>query len=158
MTGWRLGYLAASNEIVSAVSKIQSQETSAPSSISQKAGLAAYTGTMTPVAKMRDAFRERRDYMVAALNEIDGIDCFTPSGAFYLFPDIRAYLGKSTPSGDLVKTSTDLCLYLLEDHGVAAVPGDAFGEPGGFRISYATSLEQLKEAVRRLTNGFNSLS
>jgi aspartate aminotransferase len=158
MTGWRLGYAAGPKKIINALAKIQSQETSAPSSISQKAGLAAYTGTMAPVAKMRDAFRERRDYMVAALNEIDGIDCFTPSGAFYLFPDIRAYLGKSTPSGDLVKTSTDLCLYLLEDHGVAAVPGDAFGEPGGFRISYATSLEQLKEAVRRLTNGFNSLS
>lgn len=158
MTGWRLGYTAGPKKIINALAKIQSQETSAPSSISQKAGLAAYTGTMAPVAKMRDAFRERRDYMVAALNEIDGIDCFTPSGAFYLFPDIRAYLGKSTPSGDLIKTSTDLCLYLLEDHGVAAVPGDAFGEPGGFRISYATSLEQLKEAVRRLTNGFNSLS
>lgn len=158
MTGWRLGYAAGPKKIINALAKIQSQETSAPSSISQKAGLAAYTGTMAPVAKMRDAFRERRDYMVAALNEIEGIDCFTPSGAFYLFPDIRAYLGKSTPSGDLIETSTDLCLYLLEDHGVAAVPGDAFGEPGGFRISYATSLEQLKEAVRRLTNGFNSLS
>lgn len=157
MTGWRLGYAAGPKAIINALAKIQSQETSAPSSISQKAGLAAYTGTMAPVARMRDAFLERRNYMVKALNEIDGVDCFTPSGAFYLFPDIRAFLGRTTPSGTTIKTSTDLCLYLLEDHGVAAVPGDAFGEPGGLRISYASSMEQLKEAIQRLTNGFNAL-
>lgn len=157
MTGWRLGYAAGPKAIINALAKIQSQETSAPSSISQKAGIAAYTGTMAPVARMRDAFLERRDYMVKALNEIDGVDCFTPSGAFYLFPDIRAFIGRSTPSGTTIKTSTDLCLYLLEDHGVAAVPGDAFGEPGGLRISYAASMEQLKEAIHRLTNGFNAL-
>jgi aspartate aminotransferase len=158
MTGWRLGYAAGPKEIIGALAKIQSQETSAPSSISQKAGLAAYTGTMAPVARMRDAFLERRNYMVKALNEIDGVDCFTPSGAFYLFPDIRAFLGRSTPDGTEIKTSTDLCLYLLEEHGVAAVPGDAFGEPGGLRISYASSMEQLKEAIHRLTNGFDALN
>lgn len=158
MTGWRLGYAAGPKSIISALAKIQSQETSAPSSISQKAGIAAYTGTMAPVARMRDAFLERRNYMVKALNEIDGVDCFTPSGAFYLFPDIRAFLGQTTPSGATIETSTDLCLYLLEDHGVAAVPGDAFGEPGGLRISYASSMEQLKEAIHRLSNGFNALT
>ncbi|WP_340103579.1 pyridoxal phosphate-dependent aminotransferase [Rhodohalobacter sp. 8-1] len=158
MTGWRLGYAAGPKAIISALAKIQSQETSAPSSISQKAGIAAYTGSMAPVSRMRDSFLERRNYMVKALNEIDGVDCFTPSGAFYLFPDIRAFLGKSTPSGSTIKTSTDLCLYLLEDHGVAAVPGDAFGEPGGLRISYASSMEQLKEAIQRLSNGFNALT
>lgn len=158
MTGWRLGYTAGPKPIINALAKIQSQETSAPSSISQKAGLAAYTGTMAPVARMRDAFKERRDYMVKALNEIDGVDCFTPSGAFYLFPDIRAFLGRSAPDGTVIKTSTDLCLYLLEDHGVAAVPGDAFGEPGGLRISYASSIEQLKEAIARLKNGFEALT
>lgn len=158
MTGWRLGYTAGPKPIINALAKIQSQETSAPSSISQKAGLAAYTGTMAPVARMRDAFKERRDYMVKALNEIKGVDCFTPSGAFYLFPDIRAFLGCSTPDGTTIETSTDLCLYLLEDHGVAAVPGDAFGEPGGLRISYASSIEQLKEAISRLKNGFEALT
>lgn len=158
MTGWRLGYTAGPKPIINALAKIQSQETSAPSSISQKAGLAAYTGTMAPVARMRDAFKERRDYMVKALNEIEGVDCFTPSGAFYLFPDIRAFLGRSTPDGTTIDTSTDLCLYLLEDHGVAAVPGDAFGEPGGLRISYASSIEQLKEAIARLKNGFEALT
>jgi len=157
MTGWRLGYAAGPKPIISALAKIQSQETSAPSSISQKAGLAAYTGTMAPVARMKEAFLERRDYMVKALNEIDGVDCFTPSGAFYLFPDIRSFLGRSAPDGTEIKTSTDLCLYLLEEHGVAAVPGDAFGEPGGLRISYASSMEQLKEAIRRLKNGFDAL-
>jgi len=158
MTGWRLGYAAGPKPIISALAKIQSQETSAPSSISQKAGLAAYTGTMAPVARMKEAFLERRDYMVKALNEIDGVDCFTPSGAFYLFPDIRSFLGRSTPGGTEIKTSTDLCLYLLEEHGVAAVPGDAFGEPGGLRMSYASSMEQLKEAVQRLKNGFDALN
>ncbi len=158
MTGWRLGYAAGPKPIIDALAKIQSQETSAPSSISQKAGLAAYTGTMAPVARMRDAFRDRRDYMVKALNEIQGVDCFTPSGAFYLFPDIRVFLGRSTPDGTEIKTSTDLCLYLLEEHGVAAVPGDAFGEPGGLRISYASSMEQLKEAIERLKNGFDALN
>ena len=158
MTGWRLGYAAGPKPIIDALAKIQSQETSAPSSISQKAGLAAYTGTMAPVARMRDAFRDRRDYMVKALKEIQGVDCFTPSGAFYLFPDIRVFLGRSTPDGTEIKTSTDLCLYLLEEHGVAAVPGDAFGEPGGLRISYASSMEQLKEAIERLKNGFDALN
>jgi len=157
MTGWRLGYAAGPKPVINALAKIQSQETSAPSSISQKAGLAAYTGTMAPVARMKEAFLERRDYMVKALNEIDGVDCFTPSGAFYLFPDIRSFLGRSAPDGTEIKTSTDLCLYLLEEHGVAAVPGDAFGEPGGLRISYASSMEQLKEAIRRLKNGFDAL-
>lgn len=158
MTGWRLGYAAGPKPVISALAKIQSQETSAPSSISQKAGLAAYTGPMTPVSKMRDAFRERRDYMVEELNNIEGVDCFSPPGAFYLFPDIRSFFGKLTPDGEEIKTSTDLCLYLLEEHGVAAVPGDAFGEPGGLRISYATSMDQLKEAVHRLRNGLTSLS
>lgn len=158
MTGWRLGYAAGPKPVINALAKIQSQETSAPSSISQKAGIAAYTGTMKPVSKMRHAFKERRDFMVRALNDIEGVDCFTPSGAFYLFPDVRSFLGKKTPEGEILKSSTDLCLYLLENHGVAAVPGDAFGEPGGFRISYAASMDQLKEGIQRLKNGFNSLS
>lgn len=158
MTGWRLGYAAGPKPVINALAKIQSQETSAPSSISQKAGIAAYTGTMKPVSKMRNAFKKRRDFMVRALNDIEGVDCFTPSGAFYLFPDVRSFLGKKTPEGEILKSSTDLCLYLLENHGVAAVPGDAFGEPGGLRISYAASMDQLKEGIQRLKNGFNSLS
>lgn len=158
MTGWRLGYMAGPAEIASAVGKIQSQETSAPSSISQAAGEAAYKGPLDEVHAMRDAFRERRDYMVKSLLEIPGLNCFTPSGAFYVFPDCSSYLGRRTPDGTKIETSTDLCIYLLETHGVAVVPGDAFGEPGGFRISYAVSMEELEEAVRRLKKGFAELT
>lgn len=157
MTGWRLGYLAAPVEIAKATAKIQSQETSAPSSISQKAGLAAYNGPLKPILEMRESFKERRDYIVHELRSIQGVECFVPAGAFYVFPDIQFFFGKKTPDGDLIETSTDLCIYLLEKHGVATVPGDAFGEPTGFRISYAASMEQLKEAVTRLRNGFSSL-
>lgn len=158
MTGWRLGYMAGPKSIADAVAKIQSQETSAPSSISQKAGLAAYTGSLKSVEEMRNSFKERRDYIVKELNTIPGVECFTPAGAFYVFPDIHQYLGKSTPQGDVIRTSTDLALYLLESHGVAAVPGDAFGEPDGLRLSYAASMENLTEAIKRLKAGFNTLS
>jgi aspartate aminotransferase len=158
MTGWRLGYLAAPSAIAKAVAKIQSQETSAPSSISQKAGEAAYNGTLDEVLEMRKAFKERRSYVVNALREIPGLNCFMPSGAFYVFPNCSFYLGKKTKGGSVISTSTDLCIYLLEEHGVAAVPGDAFGEPGGFRISYAVSMDELEEAINRLKKGFNELN
>ena len=157
MTGWRLGYMAGPKAVADAVAKIQSQETSAPSSISQKAGLAAYTGTMKPISDMRNAFKERRDYIVEELNSMNGIKCFKPSGAFYVFPDVHQLLGKKTPGGKKMETTTDLALYLLEDHGVATVPGDAFGEPNGLRLSYAASMENLKQAVIRLNNGFSLL-
>lgn len=158
MTGWRLGYLAANNEIVSAVSKIQSQETSAPSSISQKAGEAAYKGNLEEVVAMREQFKKRRDYLVSALNEIEGVSCFTPGGAFYVFPDISYYIGKKLPDGSTIDSSTDLCLYLLDEFGLALVPGDAFGEPNGIRLSYAASMEDLKEAMARLKKGLDSLT
>jgi aspartate aminotransferase len=139
------------------VSKIQSQETSAPSSISQAAGLAAYSNDLSEVRAMRDEFKKRRDYMVESLNAIDGVDCFTPGGAFYVFPDISAHLCKSTPDGNKLNTSTDLCLYLLDQFGLAVVPGDAFGEPNGLRMSYAAAMSDLEEAMDRFRNGLNSL-
>jgi aspartate aminotransferase len=157
MTGWRLGYLAAHPDIVKAVSKIQSQETSAPSTISQAAGLAAYSNDLSEVHAMRNEFKKRRDFMVESLNAIDGVDCFTPGGAFYVFPDISAHLGKSTPDGNKLETSTDLCLYLLDEFGLAVVPGDAFGEPNGLRMSYAASVQDLEEAMDRFRNGLSSL-
>lgn len=158
MTGWRLGYLAGPKAIADAVAKIQSQETSAPSSISQKAGLAAYTGTMKPVEEMRKAFKERRNFIVKELRDIEGVQCFMPSGAFYVFPNVQQFLGTQTPDGTTIKTTTDLCLYLLEEHGVATVPGDAFGEPEGLRISYAASMDNLKEALIRFKNGLQALN
>ncbi|MCP9291056.1 pyridoxal phosphate-dependent aminotransferase [Gracilimonas sediminicola] len=158
MTGWRLGYLAASNEIVSAVSKIQSQETSAPSSISQKAGEAAYKGSLDEVETMREQFKKRRDYLVDKLNSFDGVSCFTPGGAFYVFPDISHYIGSQKPDGSDIESSTDLCLYLLDEFGLALVPGDAFGEPNGVRLSYAASMDDLEEAMKRFEKGLKSLN
>lgn len=157
MTGWRLGYMAGPKNIADAVAKIQSQETSAPSTISQMAGLAAYTGSMKPVEVMRGEFKKRRDYIVDALNKIPGIECFKPAGAFYVFPDVHTFFGKTTPEGDKIDTSTDLSLYLLEENGVAVVPGDAFGEPNGIRLSYAASMDDLKEAINRIKDGLSSL-
>ena len=157
MTGWRLGYLAGSAAIVKAVAKIQSQETSGPSSISQKAGEAAYLSPRDTVDEMVAAFRIRRNYLVDALNQIEGVRCFSPGGAFYAFPDISAYLDSETPSGGKIENSTDLCMFLLEERGLAAVPGDAFGEPAGIRLSYAASMEHLKEAVKRLKEGLAAL-
>lgn len=158
MTGWRLGYMAGPKEIADAVAKIQSQETSAPSSISQKAGIAAYTGSLKSVEEMRDSFKKRRDYIVKELNSIPGLECFVPAGAFYVFPDVHSYFGKKTDKGETIESSTDLALYLLEHVGVAVVPGDAFGEPNGLRLSYAASMDDLIEAVDRLKKGFASLS
>jgi aspartate aminotransferase len=157
MTGWRLGYLAAPQEFVDAVAKIQSQLTSAPSSISQKAGEAAYRGSLETVYEMRESFKVRRDFIFEALSGVDGLKCFKPSGAFYVFPDISHYLGKAS-NGNTIETSTDLCLYLIQEHGLATVPGDAFGEPNGVRLSYAASMKELKEAMKRLKTGLSQLT
>ena len=158
MTGWRLGYLAGPKELVKAVAKIQSQETSAPSSISQAAGLAAYSGTLDKVLEMRASFKERRNFMVEQLNSIEGVSCFSPGGAFYVFPDISSYLNSTTPLGKPVQSSTDLCLYLLDEAGLALVPGDAFGEPNGLRMSYAAAMGELVEAMNRFKHGLARLS
>jgi len=157
MTGWRLGYLAGPKEVAGAVGKIQSQETSAPSTISQKAGEAAYSHPLDEVLTMREAFRQRRDFLVDALNSIPGVRCFKPGGAFYAFPDISAYLGGRGVNGESIQTSSELVMYLLEHSGIAMVPGDAFGEPNGIRLSYATSMSNLEESVRRLKEGLKSI-
>ena len=119
MTGWRLGYLAAPAKVAEATARIQSQETSGPSSISQKAAEAAYTNPRDEVLKMKEIFRKRRDYLVEELGGMQGVSCFKPQGAFYVFPDVSAHLGGKTPDGDLVSTGTDLCMFLLEKHGLA---------------------------------------
>lgn len=157
MTGWRLGYLAASPEIAGAVARIQSQETSGACSISQKAGEEAYTSSLESVQMMLSAFAERRDYMYNALNEIEGVKCFKPGGAFYAFPDISFYLGKHTPDGEKMETSTQLCMYLIEQAGLALVPGDAFGEPNGVRFSYSADMDTLKEGMSRFRKALSGL-
>lgn len=157
MTGWRLGYLAATPEIAAAVAKIQSQETSAPSSISQKAGETALTGDKSPLEAMKTAFKQRRDYVISRLNAIEGVKCFNPGGAFYAFPDISAFLPSITPNGMSIATSTELCVFLLEQALIALVPGDAFGEPNGLRLSYASSMEQLESALDRFEKALSTL-
>lgn len=157
MTGWRLGYMAAPKPIVQAAAKIQGQFTSAPSSISQKAGVAALEMDMEPVREMAAAFRERRDRVLERLNAIDDVHCPTPGGAFYLFPQVDAYFGTTAPDGRSINTSEDLCFYVLEEHHVALVHGDAFGAPRGLRISYAASMDELETALDRLEAGFSAL-
>jgi aspartate aminotransferase/aspartate/glutamate/aspartate-prephenate aminotransferase len=157
MTGWRLGYMAAPKPIVQAAAKIQGQFTSAPSSISQKAGVAALEMDMEPVREMVAAFRERRDRVLERLNAIDDVHCPTPGGAFYLFPQVDAYFGTTAPDGHSIDTSEDLCFYVLEEHHVALVHGDAFGAPRGLRISYAASMDELETALDRLEAGFSAL-
>ena len=157
MTGWRLGYMAGPESIVKAASKIQSQFTSAPCSITQKAGIAALEMDKGIIREMVAAFRERRDYVLGELAQLDGVRCPKPEGAFYLFPDISGYYGKKTPQGETIANSQDLCFYLLDEKNVALVPGQAFGDPNGIRISYAASMDDLKEALRRIKEGLNQL-
>ncbi len=158
MTGWRLGYFAAEPAIVKAASKLQGQFTSAPCSITQKAGVAALDMPRESIDTMVDAFRQRRDFVLAELNAIPGVRCPKPEGAFYLFPNIATFLGKKTPSGRTIATSDDLCLYLLDEHLVALVPGSGFGDSEGIRISYAASMSDLQEAMRRIKAGLLALS
>ena len=157
MTGWRLGYMAAPREIRDAAAKVQSQFTSAPSSISQKAGIAALEMDRGPLQEMVAAFRERRDFLLKRLNAIDGVRCPQPEGAFYLFPEVSAFFDTQSPDGRHIQDSEDLCFYLLEEHDVALVPGRAFGSPNGLRLSYAAAMDQLEEAMDRIEGGLAAL-
>jgi aspartate aminotransferase len=149
MTGWRLGYCAGPKAVVDACSKIQGQVTSGAASFSQKAGAVALESDLTPTYQMREAFEKRRDLLLDIMQTIPGITCNKPDGAFYLFPDISSYFGKT--DGDVIITNAeDFCDYLLLNAHVAVVPGNAFGDPNCFRLSYAASEEQLREAVRRM--------
>ena len=146
MTGWRIGYAAGPKEIISAIRKIQSQSTSNPSSISQAAAVEALNGKQDFIKKRSNSFKERRDFVVKSLNNIDGISCLKPNGAFYVFPNCKKLLNKRTK----LKKDTDFVQKLLEKQNVAAVQGSAFGLDGYFRISYATSMAKLKIAMSRI--------
>ena len=158
MTGWRLGYMAGPDPIVSECAKVQGQFTSAPCSISQKAGTAAMTMDLDPVRDMVAAFRERRDVVVERLRALDGVRCPMPQGAFYVYPDVSDAFGTTTPDGDTITDSSDLCFYLLENQYVALVPGTAFGAPNGLRISYASSMDDLETALDRIEEGLAALA
>jgi len=157
MTGWRIGFCAAPVDLIKAMSKIQGQSTSNPSSIAQKAALAALQGPTNELDKMVRTYETRRTWLVKALNDIDGMDCITPDGAFYVFPTITDWLGKTTPEGLTLTDDVVVCEWLLEAAGVALVPGTAFGSPGQIRFSYAVSQDTLEDAVNRVTKAATSL-
>jgi len=154
MTGWRIGYAAGPKEIIKAISKIQSQSTSNPSSISQAAAVEALNGPQDFIQERSEAFKERRDFVVNSLNNIKGISCLKPNGAFYVFPSCKKLLGKKTK----LKTDKDFVEKLLEKSLVAVVQGSAFGLDGYFRISYATSMDNLKKALERIKSFCESVS
>jgi aspartate aminotransferase len=151
MTGWRLGYLAASKEIAAATDKLQGQTTSGTCSITQKAGLAALLGGLETVHQMRDAFLTRRDLVFGLLSQIPGVKVNLPEGAFYFFPDVSSFFGKTTTEGEVISNADDLCIYILNEAHVSTVTGEAFGNPDCIRISYAASEEELKEACSKIT-------
>lgn len=151
MTGWRIGYGAGPQEIIKAISIIQSQTTSNPSSVSQAAAVEALNGTQEFIAPNNLAFKKRRDLVVDSLNQVPGIKCLRPEGAFYVFPSCHGLIGKTTPKRDIITNCTDFAGYLLEEAGVAVVPGIAFGAENYFRISYATSEQNLITACQRIT-------
>ena len=149
MTGWRIGFIAAPEWVVKGCNKLQGQYTSGPCSVSQKAAEAAYTGTQQPVEDMRKAFERRKNLIVKLAKEIPGLEVNHPEGAFYLFPKCSSYFGKK--DGDrVINNSSDFAMYLLEVGHVATVGGDAFGSPECFRMSYATSDENIIEAMKRI--------
>jgi aspartate aminotransferase len=156
MTGWRIGYIAAPEWIVKGCNKLQGQYTSGPCSISQKAAEAAYTLSQEPVEEMRKTFERRRNLIVELAKEIPGLEVNTPQGAFYLFPKCSSFYGKKAGERT-VDNSNDLAMYLLEVGHVATVGGDAFGDPDCFRMSYATSDENIKEAMRRIGEALGKL-
>jgi len=158
MTGWRIGFIAGPQWIVSACNKLQGQYTSGPCSVSQKAAEAAYVGDQQPVEDMRLAFERRRDLIVKLAKEIPGFEVNLPQGAFYLFPKCDSYFGKSTAEGRKVTDSGELAMYLLEVGHVACVGGAAFGAPDCIRMSYATSDENIVEAMRRIKEALSKLA
>lgn len=150
MTGWRIGYAGGPKELIKAISKIQSQSTSNPCSISQAAAAAAISGDQAFLEEWRAAFKDRRDTVVKLLNEADGIECIEPEGAFYVYPSCAGCIGKTTPDGKTIESDEDFVTYLLENQGVATVQGAAFGLSPHFRISYATDKDSLIEACSRI--------
>ncbi|MBN1882220.1 MAG: pyridoxal phosphate-dependent aminotransferase [Deltaproteobacteria bacterium] len=157
MTGWRIGYAAGPADLIKAMGKVQSQSTSNPTSISQWAAIDALTGPQDDVEKMRREFERRRSIMVDSLNEIPGVSCLKPQGAFYVFPDVSGVFGASTGDG-VIEGSVDFASYLLTKVKVALVPGSAFGDDRCVRLSYAASLEEITEGVRRIGEAVAALS
>ena len=157
MTGWRVGYAGGPKEIIAAINKVQSQSTTHTSSISQAATIEALNGPQDFMKDWIETFRGRRDYVVEQLNSIPGLSCPTPAGAFYVYPSCAGAIGKKTPGGMEINNDTDFVTGLLEDEGVAVVQGVAFGLEPHFRVSYATSNENLENAMARIRRFCESL-
>ncbi len=157
MTGWRIGYAAGPEEIITAVTKLQSQNTSNPTSIAQKAAVEALNGPQNNVTEMVEEFRKRRDAIVEKLNDIPGITCMLPQGAFYVFPDVSALFGRSYQA-IVISNSSDFTAFLLDEANVAVVPGVDFGHDHHIRLSYATSLKNIEEGLKRVRNAVMKLS
>jgi aspartate aminotransferase len=153
MTGWRIGYTAGNNKVIKAMAKLQGQSTSCPNSIAQVAAIEALTGDQSEVYRMRNVFKERRDFIVDRLNNMNGVHCNTPGGAFYVFPDFSSYMGK----GKKIKSSDDLSQYFLEQKAVVAVAGKAFGSDHNVRFSYAASDDDLKKAMDLVEESLSEL-
>lgn len=158
MTGWRIGYGAGNKDIIKAMTVIQSQSTSNPSSISQVAAVEALNGPQDFIKGNAENFCAKRDLVLSLLGEIEEIECYKSEGAFYLFPKCSKLFGKKTPAGDIIQTSSDLATYLLETANVAVVPGIGFGLEGYFRISYATSEKLLTESCSRISDAISQLN
>lgn len=152
MTGWRLGFSASNKEIANACDKLQSQITSGTCSITQKAGIAAYNGSLDSVKEMQVVFEKRRNLVYDLLKDIPGLKVNLPGGAFYFFPDVSSFFGKTTEEGEVINTSDELALHILNQGHVAVVSGDAFGDKNSIRISYAASEDKLREACLRIKN------
>ncbi len=157
MTGWRLGYIAASEEIARACEKIQGQTTSGANAITQRAAITALNGSLKPTEDMVDQFKKRRETMMELLKEIPGIICNTPPAAFYVFPDVHSYFGKTTQDGNKIADASDLSMYLLHSAHVSTVTGTAFGNPGCIRISFANSLENIKKGMGKIKAALGEL-
>ncbi len=157
MTGWRIGYAAGPKDVIRAMTKIQSQSTSNPTSMAQKAAVEALTGPQDFLRRMCGEFDKRRTFLVDALNSIPGIHCLMPTGAFYAFPNTRAYYGASV-DGRVISSSSDLALYLLEEARVALVHGGAFGDDDHLRLSYATSMDDIGKGVERMRKALEKIS
>ena len=153
MTGWRIGYAGGPAKLIGAMKKIQSQSTSNPTSISQYASEAAINGNQDCVKEMVVEFKKRHDYMVKALYDISGIDCIPGDGTFYVFPSAQSIITNS----DKFKDDVEFAEYLLSEAGVAVVPGSAFGSPGNMRLSFATSMDVLEDAVNRIKRAIEAL-
>ena len=156
MTGWRIGYAAGNSEVISAMNNLSGQSTSNPTSISQKAAIEAFSGNQSKVEEMLGEFEIRKEYISSFLNEIEGIECFVPKGAFYVFPDISYYFGKSF-KGKEITNSIEFTDFLLDHAKVAVVPGIEFGSDKHIRISYATSMNDIKEGTKRIKESLQDL-